>query len=349
LLVPSPAMMRWWRWLFISFLLAGCTTSAERHASETPVDESRRQWREEDANIARCAREIPYPADAQRDGVGGDVVLRVEISERGVPTSASVISSPDERLTTALVASLGKCRFRIAPGADGKPVSRVIPKYTFHFEPPSPSSVLGGVVPGGDAAADLRQRVPELLRCFEAELAQRPDLEGHIDVDVSVNEDGHLTEMRAAESTIANDESIRRCLVDTTSRWQLVHPTEPTVVRIRVPWEAGAHASFSHLPPGRGSLDKEMIRLVIHSHLGEVRACYERALIETPTLAGRVFVRFTIAGDGRVLASTIQESSLGRPDVEHCMSSAVTAWRFPRPANGGVVIVSYPFTLKVAK
>ena len=93
----------------------------------------------------------------------------------------------------------------------------------------------------------------------------------------------------------------------------------------------------------RGSLDKEIVRRIIRQHINEVRFCYEEALRRQPRLAGRVGVQFTIAGTGQVLASVLQNSTLGNASVENCTVAAVRRWQFPQPAGGGVVIVSYPF------
>ncbi len=95
-----------------------------------------------------------------------------------------------------------------------------------------------------------------------------------------------------------------------------------------------------------GSLDKEILRRVIRSHVNEVRYCYERELGSRPTLAGRVTVTFTIAPNGAVVSSTISHSSLGAPAVESCIATAVRRWSFPSVPGGGIVIVSYPYVLR---
>jgi hypothetical protein len=35
------------------------------------------------------------------------------------------------------------------------------------------------------------------------------------------------------------------------------------------------------------------------------------------------------------------------PELDRCINGVVARWRFPRPAGGGNVIVSYPFVLRV--
>jgi hypothetical protein len=94
-----------------------------------------------------------------------------------------------------------------------------------------------------------------------------------------------------------------------------------------------------------GSLPPAVIQRIVRRHMGEVRACYERGLIERPTLNGRVEVRFVISPTGAVQTATVGSSDLGAPAVEQCITTAVQGWTFPEPEGGGVVSVMYPFVL----
>lgn len=98
-----------------------------------------------------------------------------------------------------------------------------------------------------------------------------------------------------------------------------------------------------------GSLDKEILRRVIRSHTNEVRYCYERELASRPGLAGKVTVTFTIAPNGVVVSSAIQQSTLSAPVVEACVAQAVRRWTFPSVEGGGIVVVSYPYLFRPAE
>lgn len=98
----------------------------------------------------------------------------------------------------------------------------------------------------------------------------------------------------------------------------------------------------------RGSLDKEIIRRIIRRHINEVKYCYEQELVKKPDLQGRIAVQFTIAATGQVVASVMQQSSVGSPRVENCVVQAVRRWEFPKPLGGGIVIVTYPFVFNPA-
>ncbi|HXI54474.1 MAG TPA: TonB family protein [Polyangia bacterium] len=114
----------------------------------------------------------------------------------------------------------------------------------------------------------------------------------------------------------------------------------------------GRRAKAPDVIPGqanvRGSLDKEIIRRIIRRHINEVKYCYEQELTKKPELGGRIMVQFTIAASGQVIASVLQNSTMGNPRVENCTVQAVRRWEFPKPLGGGIVIVSYPFVLTPA-
>jgi hypothetical protein len=92
----------------------------------------------------------------------------------------------------------------------------------------------------------------------------------------------------------------------------------------------------------QGSIDREAVAKVVNSHLQEVYACYERALLKDPGLAGKVVLEWTIGTNGRVVATKTKSSTLRSPSVEACILGGLKTWTFP-PAKGGAVIITYPF------
>lgn len=112
------------------------------------------------------------------------------------------------------------------------------------------------------------------------------------------------------------------------------------------------HAIAPDAIPGilhvRGTLDKEIIRRIVHRHLNEVKFCYQDALTKRPALEGRLVTQFTIAPTGRVLAAVVQSSTLQAVSVEACVVNAIKRWEFPAPDRGGMAMVSYPFTFTPA-
>ncbi len=92
-----------------------------------------------------------------------------------------------------------------------------------------------------------------------------------------------------------------------------------------------------------GAMERAVVDEVIDARKAAIRACYEQALPNAPTLAGKVIVKFVIASDGTVSSAVTKRSDLGRPDVEDCIVNVVFQARFSPPTGGGIVIVSYPF------
>jgi len=95
-----------------------------------------------------------------------------------------------------------------------------------------------------------------------------------------------------------------------------------------------------------GSLPKEAIREVIRSNIGQIRGCYENALVRKPQLQGKVAVRFVIDKSGSVSEATRADSTVEDDALVECITNTVLGWVFPQPQGGSVVIVTYPFIFK---
>jgi len=98
----------------------------------------------------------------------------------------------------------------------------------------------------------------------------------------------------------------------------------------------------------RGALDKDIVRRYVRRHIREVRYCYSKVLQASSNVGGRLVTRFVIDPTGRVIISQMERSTVGNREVEQCIVAAIRRWRFPKPNNGGTVIVTYPFVLRAA-
>lgn len=99
-------------------------------------------------------------------------------------------------------------------------------------------------------------------------------------------------------------------------------------------------------PTVMGSLDKELIRKVIHANRSQIRFCYESQLNRFPKLEGKVAVKFLISASGSVAKSEVASSTANNAELEACVAGRVRTWVFPKPKGGGVVVVTYPFIFK---
>ncbi len=92
----------------------------------------------------------------------------------------------------------------------------------------------------------------------------------------------------------------------------------------------------------QGTIDKEAVAKVINSHLHEVSSCYERALLKTPGLAGKIVLEWQITTSGSVGFAKTKSSTMQSAAVESCILSSLKGWRFPA-AKGSGVVITYPF------
>ncbi len=94
-------------------------------------------------------------------------------------------------------------------------------------------------------------------------------------------------------------------------------------------------------PAVMGMLAVDVIRRVVLRNLGQITHCYETRLAINPNLAGRISLRWMIASNGTVIASTVAEDAIHDADLVACLNAAIRRWTFP--GGGGVVTVTYPF------
>lgn len=117
------------------------------------------------------------------------------------------------------------------------------------------------------------------------------------------------------------------------------HPVVPPLPKAPVP-------RVTPSPVVTGALDKELIRRVYRKNRRDIRQCYEAELARDGSLAGEVVVRFTIDSTGSVITSTTQRSTMNNAAIELCVNETVRQWLFPKPRDGNVVIVEYPFVFE---
>jgi DNA-directed RNA polymerase subunit RPC12/RpoP len=92
-----------------------------------------------------------------------------------------------------------------------------------------------------------------------------------------------------------------------------------------------------------GRIPASEISGVVRKNFGRFRLCYEQGLARTPSLQGRITVRFVIGRDGGVSNVSHGDSNLGDARVVSCVLSAFYGLSFP-PPPGGIVTVAYPLS-----
>ncbi len=93
-------------------------------------------------------------------------------------------------------------------------------------------------------------------------------------------------------------------------------------------------------------LTKDEVAKVIHSHMNEIRYCYESAIQNDPSIAGKVLVDFKIGSRGSVAVAQTAENTMNNVQVGTCLIGKLKNWKFPEPRGGVQVAVTYPFLFK---
>jgi pSer/pThr/pTyr-binding forkhead associated (FHA) protein len=99
-------------------------------------------------------------------------------------------------------------------------------------------------------------------------------------------------------------------------------------------------------PEITGSIDRELIRRVVRSHIDQLRYCYEVQLTKNPKLSGKVAVKWVVTEQGTVSSSVVAQTTTGNNELDTCVAGRVLTWVFPKPKGGGVAVVTYPFVFK---
>jgi outer membrane biosynthesis protein TonB len=108
-------------------------------------------------------------------------------------------------------------------------------------------------------------------------------------------------------------------------------------------FEVGLNTQDASVDEG---LTKEEVARVIHSHMNEIRYCYESGILKDPTIAGKLLVDFKINATGVVPNAGVLEASLKDTQVTQCLLGKLKTWKFPHPRGGVNVAVTYPFIFK---
>ena len=90
------------------------------------------------------------------------------------------------------------------------------------------------------------------------------------------------------------------------------------------------------------TVDKEALGKFIRLRLRSIQGCYEAQLKRSPTLRGKLVLRFTIGTRGQITEVTIDSDSMANNEVASCVVRLVRAWRLPFTPDAETQ-VSFPF------
>jgi outer membrane biosynthesis protein TonB len=98
----------------------------------------------------------------------------------------------------------------------------------------------------------------------------------------------------------------------------------------------------------QGGLDRETVRRVIASYRGQIRACYDKALLRSK-VSGRIVYRWQISPSGPVVTVNITQSTVSDTALEGCVLGVIRSMIFPAAPNGRPTTVIYPFVFQSNK
>jgi hypothetical protein len=95
-----------------------------------------------------------------------------------------------------------------------------------------------------------------------------------------------------------------------------------------------------------GGLDRETVRRIILSYRSQIRTCYERGLISSPNLEGRIVYKWQITPTGSVISAQIYKATLESSNLKTCVLDVIQGMNFPKSPNGLPTTVIYPFVFQ---
>jgi hypothetical protein len=112
--------------------------------------------------------------------------------------------------------------------------------------------------------------------------------------------------------------------------------------------DAGPDAHWVHVDAAafqgkkvNGRIPPERIQATVRASFAGIRTCYEQGLRASPSLQGRITIKFVIDLEGRVTSTVDAGSDLPDREIVQCVADAFKKLRFPKP-EGGIVTVVYP-------
>lgn len=93
-------------------------------------------------------------------------------------------------------------------------------------------------------------------------------------------------------------------------------------------------------------LTRAQVMAVVQKYLGEIQHCYERSLLASPNLAGRMEFEWDISAGGSVTSVRVKRSTVaGGDSLGECVKGIFAGMQFPKATNGATTTpnIGFPF------
>lgn len=179
----------------------------------------------------------------------------------------------------------------------------------------------------------VRAKMPEVRACFDAGLAEAPDIGGRVLLRFTINTDG-----RAGPVEIAEDElgaSVAGCLAEAVEHWQFPRPRGgPVTIAYPFVFTSERTLRAAGLPRVEGTVKPAAVGAVFDARRSELDSCIPEAA------AGSVGVAFVIDDSGAVTRISAYASTLDEP-TGSCIVRTISSWAFPPAATGDEARVNH--------
>ena len=187
-------------------------------------------------------------------------------------------------------------------------------------------TLYGAAVAWGDVDAEVQKLVESQRKATSMNLLAALTVQPQVDVQ-------NLVTLLGALAAAGIDDV--QLTVDTTA------PEQP--VATSGSRDGGVPTVSIGQPNVAGDLDKAIIRRYIKRNIQKIQYCYEKQLLASPGLQGTVLATFSITPTGSVRDA---KGTGVHPSVSSCVASVIDRIEFPKPKDGGLVRVNYPFTFR---
>jgi serine/threonine-protein kinase len=125
-------------------------------------------------------------------------------------------------------------------------------------------------------------------------------------------------------------------------------PPPPTTPATTTPPPPTTPATTAPPPPTAPPVDvaaehRKAVNRAVAAHRGEVAACFERARVNNPQIAGVITIGGVLTPSGSVSSANIVNSTAQSPLLENCLLQHFRSWPFPAPPPGASDHISYTF------
>ena len=207
-------------------------------------------------------------------------------------------------------------------------VPRTVPPQPAPQRPPVDRTADAGVAALDDAFADMR--APD-ARTLRAATTASTSTIGPARADralLGANQGRRAMALDAAPGAVGN--------VALSGRTETRVSAPPAAKAAR----GGTSSSASGTPPGR-QRSLEEIRRVFDANKGTLFGLYQAALLDSPSLSGKIVLELVITPDGRVERVRVVSSEIAEPSLVDQVANRVRGFRFD-PKDVGVTTVTYP-------